>query len=774
MTEEPEVFQEDFLFQLPSILQQINEEPQDEEDFSDQFIQPTYSGHNENLAEVLPEVVIQKISANLIDDIENDILSRSDWENGLSEILKELGIKVDKRNFPFDGASGIYSPIVMRTVVEFFVNAVPELLPLEGPIKQRIIGKVTEELQDKANRVEQWTNLFFTKEAPEYYSDMKKMLIWLVIGGDMVRKTYFDPILKRPTSRYLMPQNFIVKYGTTDLETCTRMTELKDDMSKFDIAKYQQMGIYRDIELSDNDDGDNSNLKKTIDYVEGMSVPNYENNDIYPIYECHANLDIKELSEDQNGENDSSENLKESNYRPYIVTIAKKSNKILAIYRNWEEGDKDYKRIDSFTNYVYMEGLGFYGLGAAHLICGLAQGSTQLLRQTLDGQTLSNFPGGLRAKGMRDTDNNIKVGPTEFIEIDTGGQRIQDVIMHMPYKEPSPYINELRKELEASAAGIMGAANSQIADFNPNVPVGTTYALLGLLYKVQSTVIRGIRDSMEKEFKIFYRLFEKHLPDVEYQFEGNGLSSFIKSDDFNENINIIPVADPHVTSEVQRLIRSQLIVDSANQAPDLHDRYIAYRMLYKSMKLTDTEIDKLLPPEDKLLPLDPITENQNLIQGKAAVASIVQDHASHKIIHNIILNDPNSSPQIIAVVMAHIAEHTAFESLMNMEQIMGFQMPSNPYDLPMEVQNQIAILGAQALMQQQQQQAEQAPPPPLDPALVMLEEVKVKDKGIDEKAKADQLKAQTEAFKAQLNYEAEMKKIELNEKELELKAQGII
>jgi hypothetical protein len=774
MAEERDIFQEDYLYQLPSILEQVNFDDTNEDIASEQFMQPVFAGHNENLGEVLPETVLQKISADLIDDIENDITSRKDWENGLTEILKQLGIKIDKRTFPFDGASGIYSPIVMRTVVEFFVNAVPELLPLEGPIKQRIIGTVSDELQDIANRVEMWANLFFTKEAPEYYSDLKKMLIWLVIIGNMVRKTYFDPILKRPTSKFLMPQNFIVKYGTTDLETCTRMTEVKDDMSKFDIAKYQKMGIYRDIDLSDNDEDTESNLKKTINYVEGLNPPNYENNDICPLYECHVNLDIKELADDEGTENDGEENLKDTNYRPYIVTIDQTSKKVLALYRNWEEGDKDYKRIDFFTNYVYMEGLGFYGLGAAHLICGLAQGSTQLLRQTLDGQTLANFPGGLRAKGMRDTDNNIKVGPTEFIEIDTGGQRIQDVIMHMPYKEPSPYINELRKELEASASGIMGAANSQIADFNPNVPVGTTYALLGLIYKVQSTVIRGIRDSMEKEFTLFYRLFAKYLPDVEYNFDGSGVSSFISSQDFNENINIIPVADPHVTSEVQRLIRSQLIVDSANQAPDLHDRYIAYRMLYKSMKLTDSEINKLLPPEDKIMPLDPITENQNLIKGKAVVASVAQDHASHKVIHNMILNDPNSPPQIIASTLAHIAEHTAFESMINMEQMMGFQMPENPYDLPMEVQNQIAMMGAQALMQQQQQAEEQAPPPPLDPALVMLEEVKVKDKGIDEKAKADELKAQTEAFKAQLNYEAEMKKIELNEKELELKAQGII
>ena len=772
MTDE---FQEDHLLKLPSILDQINlSEISIDDEAVEQFRQPDFSGHNENLAEKLPEGVLNRISARLIDDIENDIISRKDWEDGLADILKQLGIKVEKRTFPFEGASGLYSPVVMRTVVEFYVNSVPELLPLEGPIKEVIIGNVSDELEEVAKRVETWANIYFTQEAPEFYSDFKKMIMWLGIVGDMVRKAYFDPILKRPTSKFLFPQDFIVKYGTTDLETCTRMTETIP-RTKIDMAEYQKMGIYRDIDLEQDDEGDETNLKKTIDYVEGMTIPNYEENDGYTLYESHVYLDISELKESIEGDaGEYEEDLEKSNYKPYIVTVDKKTQKILAIYRNWEESDKDCKRLDTFTNFIFMEGLGFYGFGAAHLIGGLAQGSTQLLRQTIDGQTLSNFPGGMRVKGMRAVDNNLKIGPTEFIEIDTGGQRIQDAIMLMPYKEPSPYINELRKELEASASGIMGAANSQIADFNPNVPVGTTYALLGLLYKVQSTIIRGIRDSMTKEFKIFYRLFSKHLPDVAYDFDGPGISSQISAADFNENIHIVPVADPHVTSEVQRLIRSQLIVDSANQSPDLHNRYEAYKMMYESMKLTESQINELLPPEEEVIPLDPVTENQKMITGKAVRASIEQDHSSHKIIHNLMLNDPTITPEILASAMAHIAEHSAFEFQLQIQQMVGFQMPDDPLNLPMEVQNQIAMMVAQSIMQQQQQQQQEAPPPPLDPAVVMLEEVKVKDKGIDEKAKADQLKAETEAFKAQLNYEAEMKKIELGEKELELKAQGII
>ena len=261
---------------------------------------------------------------------------------------------------------------------------------------------------------------------------------------------------------------------------------------------------------------------------------------------------------------------------------------------------------------------------------------------------------------------------------------------------------------------------------------------------------------------------------MEYKFDASGEESFIKADDFTDKISLISVADPHITSDIQRLMRSQTILENARMNPELHDLYQANKMFYESLKIPESKINEILPPKEETHPLDPITENQNLIQGKAAVSSIEQDHQSHMIVHGIILNDPASPPEIIASVIAHNASHMAFKMMLDMQQMMGMQLPENPYELPMEVQNQIAMMAANAIMNQQQQMQEKTPPPSLDPALVMLEEVKVKDKGIDEKAKADQLKAETEAFKAQLNYEAEMKKIELGEKELELKAQGII
>ncbi len=682
-----------------------------------------------------------------------------------------MGLKVDQREFPFNGASGVYSPIMLRTVMEYASTAYPELFPIGGPVKQVIVGEKTDELEAQAERVENWANLYFTEIAEEYYPDNQKMLMWLGIFGCAFRKVYFDQVLGRPTSRFIRPHDFIVNYGATDLKSCWRYTEVvRKDRKTF--SEDQKIGLYRDISLlaDDNNDDDASNFAKTLDEVEGLSNPNYDKDIEYLFYECHTFLDIKDI-ENKDYDLTDNESSKDVDFRPYVVTIHKKTKKILALYRNWQEDDKFYKRKDIYVKYGFAEGLGFYNLGAAHLIGGLSQACTALLRQTIDGQTLSNFPGGLHVKGLRLEDNNIRVGPTEFIPVDTGGLPIQDSIMMMPYKEPSPAINELKKELEASAAGIMGAANMQIADFNPNVPVGTTYALLGILHRQSGAIIRSNRDSLNQELKLFFKEFHNSLPDTPYNYDHMGGSGFISRHDFSPSIAMIPVADPHVTTEMQRLMRYQMIIDDAKSSPPgLIDLYTAYRNKYRSMKMSQNEIDELMPPPEETKPLDPVTENQNLMTGKPVKASIDQDHDSHIVLHNILINDPMTPPEVKAEAMAHIQHHNALKFQIQMQGLLGNPMPEDPSEISMEVQNQIAMDLAQKVMAQQQEQQEQMPPPPLDPAAVMLEDVKVKDKGIDEKARTDEMKIELEAFKAQLGYEADMQKLNLEREKAGLEA----
>lgn len=764
----------DTVHQLPSILDKFPIDTFEIDDSEpEQFLNGDVSGHNQNLAEKLSPSVLDRIAGDLVPAIEDDLESRKEWETSLEDGLKQLGIQVEKREFPFPNACGTYSPIMMRTVLEYSAGAFPELLPIGGPVKQVIVGDVTEELEAQAERVENWANLYFTQIAKEFYPDHQKMYTWIGVFGCAFRKVYFDPLLGRPSSRFIRPQDFVVNYGVTDLNSCWRMTEVLTLDRKILIEK-QKMGLYRDISIAPDELGDeiSTSLQHTLDQVEGLSKPNYDTEIDYTFYECHTYLDINGIEQDPDIIGDQ-QNAKNIDLRPYVVTIHKKTNKVMAIYRNWAEEDKHYKREEVYVKYGYAEGLGFYNLGAAHLIGGLSQATTALLRQTIDGQTLSNFPGGLHIKGLRLEDNNIRVGPTEFVPVDTGGLPIQDSIMMMPYKEPSPAINEVRKELEASAAGIMGAANMQIADFNPNAPVGTTYALLGILHKQQGAVIRSNRDSLTEELKIFYKLFSKHLPETPYNYDRVGGSSFISRHDFNSSIAMVPVADPHVTTEMQRLMRYQMIIDDAAKFPGLINPYFAHRDKYRAMKMSQAEIDELMPPPEETKPLDPVTENQNLMTGKPVKASIDQDQDAHIVLHTIIIEDPMTPPEVKAEAMAHIQHHNALKFQIQMQGLLGNPMPEDPSEISMEVQNQIAMDLAQKVMAQKQEQEQQMPPPPLDPAVVMLEEVKVKDKGIDEKSRTDELKVEADAFKAQLNYEIELQKLQLEREKLGLEALDI-
>jgi hypothetical protein len=748
------------LYQLPSLETLYDEEQEgmEDEDYIEDFGSENF---NDNLAKTLPESTLQKIAGELLDAIEDDFLSRKEWEVGLKEALENLGMKVDKKEFPFPRACGVYSQVMMQAVMEFYSNAVAELLPLEGPFKELIIGDTSDELEEQSKRVETFVNYYMTQIAVEYYADYKKMLTWVPWVGITIRKVYFDPILKRPTSKFFKPQDFVVNYGTTSLSNCWRMTEVVH-MNPLEFEQHKNMGIYRDVAITPVDELDESSeFERALDRSEGVRRPAYDKSIDYEFYECHTFLDFETKDNFELEEEDTK-------YRPYRITIHKETYKILAIYRNWEEEDPDYKRVDFYVDYGFFEGFGFYKLGAAHLIGGIATACTTLLRQYIDGLTLSNFPGGMYVKGsLKLSDNNIRIGPTEFIPIDTGGLSIQDAIMTMPYKEPSIAINETRKELEMAASKIMGAANAQMGEFNPNAPVGTTYAYLDVIHLIQSTVVRSLRDSMATEVKLFYKLFAKTLPEEPVSFDTIGGSSFISASDFSPNIRLVPVADPHVTTKMQRLMRAQTIVEMSNTAPDLYDRREAQIMYLKEIKLTESAIKKLLPDKEDIPPVDPVTENQNLMMGKPVKAFIDQDHASHLTVLQNLISTPDIPPPVLAAAMAHGAQHKGFEFQLQIQQMTGMQIPAEPENLPPEVQNQIAMMAAQAVQQMQQQQQQEMPPPPLDPAMVMLEDVKVKAKAIEQKQAAEEMRAQTEAFKAQLANEAKMKELEVKIMEIE-------
>ena len=734
-------------------------------DFQPNYGKPFEGTHQENLANVLDDMQMSSISANLLDSIDDDLNSRSEWENMLKEGIEQLGLKTEKKEFPFKDASNVYSSAFMQSLLSFVASARSELLPPQGPVKISIVGNANQQINDQADRVEKWMNYFLTEIADEYYTDTEQALMWCGLYGSVFKKTYFDPSLNRPTSLYIKPQDFVVNYGASSLNTATRATEIIH-LTTREIKIRQASGMYRDVSISPQDDimSDQSPIDEQINSISGISPSNFEYNREYELYECHCDLDIRGYEhKDESGEETGIP-------LPYIVTIDVKSRKILSLYRNWEENDPHYKKINHFTHLLFLTGLGFYGYGLAHIAGGSAKAATILLRQIMDAGMLSNFPGGLRKKGMRLTDNNVRVGPTEFVEIDCGLDPISNAIMMMPYKEPSMTLYSLYQKLEESVLKLAASGDAPLADFNPNAPVGTTLALLEQSHKIQSSIIRRLHQAFRNEFKLLFKLFSKCLPDTPYPFNVVGEQTAVMRSDFSDQLNIVPVSDPNLSNSTQRLVTWEAINKIANEHPDLHNMREVVKKYYEALKVPD--IDSILLPEKKpeeVLPMDPISENKNAMTGMPLKAGLDQDHDSHMVVHGQLLQDPQvmqSNPQLGQTLQAHIQEHMSLKYLIQMQQMLQFQMPEDPTKIPPEIQNQIAMEASKQIQQQQQQQKEQGPPPPIDPGAVMMKDVEVKEMKAQLEAKSNEVKNQLEMTKMQHDFE--LRQQELMQKQMEM------
>jgi hypothetical protein len=727
---------------------------------------PQYEGtHQENLAEFLDDSILQDISNELVQQIEDDLDSRDEWVELLEEGIEQLGFKTEEKEFPFQGAANVFSPAFRQAYLSFGATFKAECLPPQGPVKTTIVGDANDEINSKGQRVESWMNYFLTEVAKEYYPDTEQAGNWCALQGSVFKKTYFDPVLRRPTSLYVKPQNFIVNFGASTLANATRVTELLT-LTKKDLRLRQLSGMYRDIELSPADSFmmEDDQIQNKVESLLGLEKPSYDLYDdkVYKVYECHANIIIEGMQENISPE-------LQGIPLPYVITIDVQSEKILSIYRNWKEGDLFAERVEHYTHFIFIPGLGFYGYGLAHIAGGDAKAATIILRQLIDAGMLNNFPGGVRVAGMRVRDNNIRVGPMEFVEIETGHLKIQEAIMPFPFKGPDPILFELLKKQEEAVLSSFAAGNSPLADFNPNAPVGTTLALLEQSHKVQSSIMSRLHDAFKNEFKLLFKLFGECLPETPYPFNVPGGQSAIMRADFDEQINIIPVSNPNLSSNTQRLIIWEAVLKNADAHPDLHNMREVIKKFYEALKLPD--IDSILtPPPEDAKPMDPVTEVQHAIVGKAIAASIEQDHASHIAIKSAALQDPSlqqANPNAQSILQANIQEHIAFQYMLQMQQAMGFQMPEDPSQLQPEQQNQIAMAAAQVVQQQQQQKQEQAPP---DPAMLsaqaMMEDVKVKAQGIEVRQQEAEMNNQVQLMK--LKNEFDLKQAQLAKDQMEL------
>lgn len=678
-----------------------------------------------NLALYMDDMDLNTLGEMLLSGVEEDRQSRGDWEATMSEGIKLMGLKIEDRTSPFKGACGVYDPLMAEAVVRWQAVACGELLPASGPVKTQVIGVANEALEAQASRVQQFMNLYLTELAPEFYEEFDQMLFWLPLVGSTFKKTYQDRLLGRPVSRFVLPDNFIVSYGTTDLATSPRFCHITP-MTRRNFRLAQVAGVYRDIDIGDPqpDDSSQTPIQAEVDGVQGVE-PGAEGTEEYRIYEIYADLNLVGF------ENEDGIPL------PYIVTVEEGSRKVLSIYRNYEENDPTFQRKDPFTHYKFMPGVGFYGLGYAHLLGNSAKTATSIRRQLIDAGTLNNFPGGLRVKGMRLEDNNIGIGPTEFREIDTGGLPIQNAIMTMPYKEPSQVSLALLQETYEGARNLANTAEIAVGEGRQDAPVGTTVALMEAATRLQSATLKRCHKAFSRELKNIANLFGKYLPDEPYPFPVRGGMAAIMREDFANNIDVIPVSDPNISSSAQRMMRAEALLRFATQQPDQHNLREAYRQMYVEMGIPEEKINLILAPErEKPRPLDPLSENQNAIMGLPLVAGAYQDHDAHIAAHAPIAQD---NP----VLQAHINEHLAMKMRLQVEQAIGQPLPPPGTPMPPELENQIAVMVAQAM---QQLAPMYKPQPEVDQmAQVEMQKLQVKAADNERDAQVALAKAQMEA-----------------------------
>lgn len=712
-----------------------------------------------NLVEEIDEGVRDRIANELLEDINLDIESRKEWELAYNKGIKYLGFQVEEfKDYPFKFCSSAFDSTLSTSLLRFWSSAKAELFPESGPAKGQVQGKVDEEAEGLALKQERWFNHYLTQIDKEYYPDSDRLIIYTGMVGCGVRKVYADPLTGLPKARFINPENFIVNNDCVTILSSTRLTH-REYLSKREILLRIKKEFYADVDFGDNNSStfQDNITADNIRRLTGIQEASNNKKSLYTIYEVHAEL-VLDGFEDVG----SKDTKKNGMPLPYVITISDASRKILSIRRNWLKEDKFCRRVECFVLYNYLPGFGIYGLGLAQILGSNAIALTSILRQLIDKGMLCNFPGGFRRKGIRIENNNKNIGPSEFWEIETGGLPVKDVIMPMPYGEPSQVLNILRNELITQTQNIPGSAEANIADSKPDAPVGTTLALLEVANKVQSSVLRGFHTSLSNEFELLYKIFAEGLIEP-YRFSSHGYSDHISQQDFNERVRVLPVSDPNLTTSTQRILRAEGILRIAQTNPSIHDMRDAYYRMYLAMGVEN--IDRLLPPEKEAIPLDPVTENMNAFENKPLKAAVWQDHVSHMAVHQAALEqNPDLEPQL----GAHIGEHRAYHYYLEMQEAMQMEMPPLENLMDPKVQNAIALKATEAANKLKSEQ-EAKNPPPLDPNAVMMADIEARKESEQIKLKIAEMKTETDAFKAQMNMEIEKIKIESQESIAEAK-----
>lgn len=702
-------------------------------------------GHEQNLAEVLPEDALEELATSLIDEFEGDRESRSDWAEAYVKGIDQLGMKIEERTTPWEGATGVFHPLMTEAVLRFQAQAMAEVFPSTGPARTRVMGKQTTALMEQAQRVEQEFNYQLTENMPEYRDETEQLLFRLPLAGSAFRKVYYDPINERPAALFVPAEDMVVAYGASELRTCERYTHVMK-RSAHEIAELQYSGLYRDIELGEPT-GELSDIEKKYNELNGETV-GMASDDRYTLLEMHVMLDL-EVDDDGTGRK-----------KPYVVTLDKSSTAVLSIYRNWDEDDDKLRKHEHFVHYKYVPGLGFYGLGLVHLIGGLAKSATSILRQLIDAGTLANLPGGLKATGMRIHDNDSPIQPGEFRDIDVPAASIKDAIMMLPYKEPSSVLYQLLGSVVEEGRRIASVADLQVGNMNPEAPVGTTLALLERSMKVMSGIQARVYASIAHELKLIGKIISRDMP-PEYSYDLGG--SFDRASDFDGRVDVVPVADPNAATMAQRVVQYQSALQLAQQAPQFYDMGKLHRQMLEVLGIPDAAEIVKLPGDIK--PMDPVTENMAILKQEPVKVFSYQDHEAHIRTHMAAMEDPKvaeligQSPfaqAIQAAASAHITEHLAEQYRVEIQKVLGAELPSTEEPLPEDVELEVSRLAAQAadkLLQRNKAEAaqQQAEERQQDPVIQMQQqELQIKAQEVAIKKMQAEYQAQSEAAKLKL------------------------
>jgi hypothetical protein len=688
-------------------------------------------GFDENLAEDMSDSELQSIASELIDLVETDINSRKDWVDAFVKGLDVLGMKYEERTEPWNGACGVFSTLLSEAAIRFQAEMITETFPAQGPVKTQIVGAVDKLKEEAAERVKDDMNYQLTEVMTEYRPEHERLLYSLGLSGAAFKKVYYDPAQGRQTAIFLPAEDMVMPYGASNIYNAERVTHVMRKTEN-EVRKLQVAGFYRDIDLGDPVHIFSDVEKKKAE-EQGYSLTD---DDRYQLLEIHADFDLPGF-EDEDGI-----------ALPYVITIERGTQEVLAIRRNWDQDDKQRLKRQHFVQYTYIPGFGAYGLGLIHLIGGYARAGTSLIRQLVDAGSLSNLPGGLKARGLRIKGDDTPIAPGEFRDVDVPSGTVRDNIMPLPYKEPSQTLLALLNQITEEGRRLGAISDMNISDMSSNAPVGTTLALLERTLKTMSAVQARVHASMRMEFKLLRGIIRDYAP-KSYSYDPESGDRKAKQADY-DTTEVIPVSDPNAATMAQRIMQYQAAIQLAQGAPQIYDLPQLHRQMLEVLGIKNA--DKLVPIEDDQTPKDPISENMAFLVGKPTKAFIYQDHDAHIATHMAMMQDPSimqmigqnpMAQQMQGAIMAHIAQHLAFSYRANVEKQLGVEMPAPDSELTPDMEVQLSRMVATAAQQlsqanQQKAQQQQAQQQAQDPAMQLQQaEIQIQQQDLQRKQQKD-------------------------------------